>query len=112
MAGITTSPQLRESPETAKDHVPSFDCCDACAGFCATCCAFVPEPVATNNATASKATRVISTGLIQSPDNSPRAHERLAMNDGHIVPRRRVRGNPGSTDFVWKNRAIRLHFFR
>jgi hypothetical protein len=29
MAGIITSPQLRESPETAKYQLPVFGCCGA-----------------------------------------------------------------------------------
>jgi hypothetical protein len=42
MAGITTSPQLRESPETAKDQDASFDCrgdgVDSEVGVCGGVC--------------------------------------------------------------------------
>jgi|SRR5580658_2640482 hypothetical protein len=78
MAGITTSPQLRESPETAKDQDASFDCrghgVDSEAGVCGgACLADAQTDMNASNATRRSAPRVMK------PLHNFRIHS-LSMN--------------------------------
>jgi hypothetical protein len=63
MAGITTSPQLRESPETAKYQLPLFGCCgagaDSWVAVWASAGATEPRAMNANNAAQRTIRRII-----------------------------------------------------